>query len=327
MHVLSRRKLIQTAAAASLLGTLTSRAQVVTNLRMVVGFPAGGQSDVLARAVCDRLRGGYASIALVDNKPGAAARIAVDVVKGAAPDGQTALLSPMSVMSLYPHVYKALRYDPWVDLTPVTAVSRGALALFAGPGLPSQVSSLADLATWAKNNATKANFGSPAVGSSPHLTGLIYAKLSGQDWQPIGYQGAAPAIVALLGGELPIYYGSIGDGVEHVRAGKLRVLATTGGRRSTFLPDVPTFVEQGFPTLVVEEHHSIFLPGHVSPSVLDNFSKAVRSAVGSREVTDILTRFALEPVGNAPAELMAIQRADSERWGAMVKTIGYTAAE
>lgn len=324
MNLSSRRKFLLTAGASAAALALPTQAQALPSLRIVVGFPPGGTSDVLARAVAERLRGaGYASLVLVDNKPGAASRIAIEHVKAAAPDGQTALLTPMSGLTLYPHVYKTLRYDPEHDLLPVTALSRTDMAVFAGPGLPASVGTLAELAQWARSHPGQANFGSPAVGSSPHLTGQIFAQQSGSAWQAVGYPGAAPGIAALLGGQIPVYFGSISDGLEHVRAGKLRALATTGQVRSPYLAQVATCVEQGFPSLVVQDHHSILLPRGTPAELVQRFHAAAVAVVADPSFRGLLDRFALDPVGNTPAELAAIRRTATERWGTLVKSIGY----
>ncbi|WP_169421415.1 tripartite tricarboxylate transporter substrate-binding protein [Ramlibacter agri] len=320
--MLSRRSFV--AAGATLLPFASARAQSPAMAKILVGFPPGGGSDVIARAVADQIRGNYAGTVLVDNKPGAAARIAAEAVKAAAPDGQTMLLTPAAVLTLYPHVYKELRYDPFKDFTPVTAVSSTQLAMFAGPAVPQKVTTVPELVQWLKANPKLGTFGSPALGSAPHLTGLMFGKLAGVELLPVAYQGAAPATLALLAGEVALSFGSISDGIEYVRSGKLRLLATTGEKRSLHVPTAPTFAETGFPDLVIEDWHSILLPAKAPAAVVARLHEAVRKAVATPPVQSTLNRFAFEPLANSPEDFARILRTEHERWARIVRTLKFS---
>jgi tripartite-type tricarboxylate transporter receptor subunit TctC len=323
--MLSRRQLLAAGAAGGALASLSSAfAQRSDTARILVGFPPGGGSDVIARSVAEPLKGAYAPIVIIENKPGAAARIAAETVKAAAPDGMTMLLTPASVLTLYPHVYKQLRYDPFQDFTPVTAVSNTQLAMYAGPGVPEQITTLPELVQWLKANPTKSAFASPALGSSPHLAGMMFARLAGTDILPVAYQGTAPAVVALLSGEVPLAFGSIADGIEHLRAGKLRLFATTGAKRSAHVPNAPTFAELGYRDLVIEDWHSILLPPKVPSATVTRLNEALRKAVATPAVQATLSRFAFEPVANSPGEFAQILRTEHERWNQIVKTLKFS---
>lgn len=322
--MISRRSLLGAGSAAALLPFTAANAQVPGLAKILVGFPPGGGSDVIARAVADQIRGSYANSVIVDNKPGAAARIAAEATKAAAPDGQTMLLTPAAVMTLYPHVYKDLRYDVFRDFTPVTAVSSTQLAMFAGPGVPEKITTVADLVHWLKANPKLGTFASPALGSAPHLTGLMFGKLVGVDLLPVAYQGAAPATIALLGGEVALSFGSVSDGIEYVRAGKLRLIATTGTKRSTHVPAAPTFAESGFPDLVIEDWHSIVLPAKAPAVAVARLHDAVRKAVATAPVQGMLNRYAFEPLANSPEDFGRILRAEHERWGRIVRTVKFS---
>jgi tripartite-type tricarboxylate transporter receptor subunit TctC len=323
--MISRRQLLAAGAAGGTLASLSSAfAQASTTARIVVGFPPGGGSDVIARSVAEQLRSSYSSAVIVENKPGAAARIAAEAVKAAAPDGLTMLLTPASVLTLYPHVYKEMRYGPFQDFTPVTAVSNTQLAMFAGPAVPDQVKTLPELVQWLKANPRKSAFASPALGSSPHLAGLMFARVAGTDVLPVAYQGTAPAVVALLSGEVPLSFGSISDGIEQVRAGKLRLIATTGAKRSAHVPAAPTFAELGFTDLVIEDWHSILLPAKVPAATVTRLNEALRKAIATPAVQTTLNRFAFEPVANSPEDFARILHTEHERWSRIVKTLKFS---
>lgn len=319
--MISRRQML--AAGGALAALPGAFAQPAATARILVGFPPGGGSDVIARSLAEPMKGNYAPVVLVDNKPGAAARIAAETVKGAAPDGNTMLLTPASVLTLYPHVYKDLRYDPFKSFTPVSAISNTQLAMFAGPAVPASITTVPELVRWLKANPKQSTFASPALGSSPHLTGMMFAHTVGADVLPVAYQGSAPAIVALLSGEVALSFGSISDGIEYVRAGKLRLLATTGAKRSAHMPGTPTFAELGFPELVIEEWHSMLLPAGAQRSVVTRLHESLRTAVATAPVQATLNRFAFEPLANSPDEFARILHTEHERWGRIVKTVNF----
>lgn len=322
--MLTRRGLLARAAVAGAAPGAFAQVQPMGIAKVIVGFPPGGASDVIARIVSEQTKGHYAATMVVENKPGAGARIAAEAVKASAADGATMLVTPASVLTLYPHVYKALRYDPFKDFAPVTAVSKTDLAMFAGPAVPESVQTVANLVQWLKTNPKQAAFGTPALGASPHLTGLMFARLAGVDMTAIPYQGGAPAAVALIAGEVPLTFGSVSDGIEHARAGKIRVLATTGAQRSTYLPKVPTFAESGFPDLVIQDWHTFLLPGGTAPATVERLNGAIRAAVATPVVQGVLNRFALEPVANSVEEFTRLLRAEYERWARIVATLKFT---
>jgi tripartite-type tricarboxylate transporter receptor subunit TctC len=322
--MLTRRDIVACAAAALAAPAALAQSPSMATARVIVGFPPGGASDVIARTVSEQTKGQYASTLIVENKPGAAARIAAELVKASAPDGTTMLVTPASVLTLYPHVYKGLRYDAFKDFAPVTAVSKTDLAMFAGPAVPASVQTVAELIRWLKANPKLASFGTPALGASPHLAGLMFARLAGVEMTVIPYQGGAPAAAALIGGEVPLTFGSISDGIEHAKAGKVRVLSTTGAQRSSHLPSVPTFAESGFPDLVIQDWHTFVLPGGTPPAVVERLNTAVRAAIATPVVQGVLNRFALESAGNSVEDFTRVLRSEHERWARIVATLKFT---
>ena len=327
---LQRRQLIQATAGTALLGSLglhSAHAQGLEQVKIVNGFPAGGSADVTSRRIGEKL-GGSAytkNAAVVENKTGAAGRIAVETVKNAAPDGATLLLTPYSMMSIYPHIYKQLSYDPFKDLTPVCMASMLTHGLAVGPMVPASVKTVKDYLAWAKANPKDANYGSPAAGSTPHFLGALLGLESGVDLKHVPYRGSIPGITDVIGGQLASMVTPHGDFLPNHRAGKLRIIATSGKTRSPFVPEVPTFAEQGFPDLVVEEWFGFYAPAKTPAAVVANANTAINAALKEKSVIDSLALSGMVPVGGSPEDMAKSMQYYFEFWGPLVKKIGFTA--
>jgi len=191
--VLNRRTFVSASATVAALAKIgPAAAQTLRKpVRIVVGFPAGGGTDVIARMIAEKLRGHYAPAVIVDNRPGAAARIAVDYVKNAEPDGTTLLFTPDFPLTVYPHSYKKLDYDPLRDLLPVTACAKSMLTFNAGPGLPAEVKTVADFIGWCRAHPVKAQYGTTSPGATPHFVGVMLARAAGIELTPVHYKGGA----------------------------------------------------------------------------------------------------------------------------------------
>ena len=323
---LSRRHLIQSTSTAALLASIGQHAwaQVLESTKIVVGFAPGGTSDTVSRRVADKLQPGYAKSAVVENKTGAGGQIAVSFVKNAAPDGATALLTPMSMLGIYPHTYKKLAYDPVADLTPVSGAALFDYGFAVGPMVPASVKTVPDFLEWCKANPTQANFGSPAAGSSPHFIGALLGKTGNVDLRHVAFRGTQPAVLDLMGGQIAAVSGPSGDFAPHVASGKVRVIGTSGPRRGKFTPNIPTLQEQGFKDMAFTEWFGFFLPAKVSPEVVTRLNAAIRAALASQDVIDGLASLYLEPLPTSPAQLAGMLKADTERWGPLVKAVGFT---
>ena len=321
--MMNRRHLIA-ATTASLAGwPLLTRAQALETTRILTGFPAGGTVDVVARRVADKLRGGFAKVTLVENKPGAGGRLAVDELKRAANDGSTLLITPAAMITLYPHIYTKLPYG-LEDVTPVCGATSVVFGLGIGPAVPDSVKTLKDFLAWAKANPTGASYGSPGAGSPPHFVGALLGKESGVDLNHVPYRGTVPGIQDLLGGQIASFSGPIGDYLPHVKTGKLRVLATSGPKRSRFLPDVPTYTELGFKALEQVEWYGFFLPGKAAPELVQRAAAAIRSALTAPEVPEALAQFGLEVAVTSPAELAKAVKDENTAWAPIIKRVGFT---
>lgn len=324
--MLNRRHLIATSAAsaAGLAGwPLIARAQTLETTRIISGFPAGGTVDVVARRVADKLRGGYAKVTLVENKPGAGGRLGVDELKRSPNDGSSLLITPAAMVTLYPHLYTKLTYGI-DDVTPVCGATSVVFGLGVGPAVPDTVKSLRDFLAWAKANPAKASYGSPGAGSPPHFVGALLGKEGGVELTHVPYRGTVPGIQDLLGGQVTSFSGPIGDYLPHVKTGKLRVLATSGPKRSRFLPDVPTYTEQGFKALEQVEWYGFFLPGKAAPELVQRAATAIRAALSAPEMAEALGQFGLEVAITTPAELSKAVKEEHLAWAPIVKRVGFT---
>ncbi len=326
-----RREVVVASSAvlfASAMPTL-SRAQaagVVDNLRIVYGFPAGSAGDSVGRRVAEKIKGEYARVsAVVENKPGAGGRIAVDTVKPAAPDGQTLLLTPHSMLSVYPHIYAKLSYNALEDVIPVSLGATFSHGLAVGPKVPAEVKNVKEFVAWCKANPKDASFGSPGAGSTPHFMGAMIEKSTGVEIKHVPYRGSVPGVADVLGGQIAAMCTPIGDFIQHAKAGKMRILASSGATRTRFTPDVPTMTESGFPNIAFEEWFAFFAPKGTPAAVVNAASAAINKALGLADVKEGLANLGLEAVGSSPGDLGRMLKAEYDRWGPIVKAIGFTA--
>jgi tripartite-type tricarboxylate transporter receptor subunit TctC len=321
------RRTFLVAGAGALSAPFAARAQPAGTTVIWSGFPSGGLGDQVTRPLLERLRGKLPTNFVLDSKPGAGARIAVDFVKRAAADGHTLLQTPSSPMTLYPHIYKKLTYDSVADFVPVTPLVDYCFSFTAGPGLPAEVKTVADYVKWAKANPALANYGVPAAGSALHFGGMLLSRASGADLKSVPYRGGGPLLQDLMGGQVPVSFSVISEVAPHVRSGKLRSLAVTSGQRWPALPDVPTFVEQGFADIVLVEWLGWLAPAGTPVDVVDKLNAAVREAMQGTEMTEVVQKLGLRQRLATPKDFAAMIRADLDRWGPIVKATGFSAED
>ncbi|SDE71768.1 Tripartite-type tricarboxylate transporter, receptor component TctC [Variovorax sp. CF079] len=302
---------------------LPAQAQQLTQARIVVGFTAGGPIDVLARRVANKLRGGYAPAVIVENKPGAAGQIAITTTRDSAADGSTLLLTPSSMLSIYPFTYPKLPYS-LNDLQPVSLACQMSHGFAVGPSVPETIRTFGDFLRWAKDNVTSATLASPGAGSMPHLIGALLGNFTGADLRHVPYRGSLPAVQDLLGGQVAAFCGPTGDLIQYVKAGRVRMLLTSGSKRSIFWPDVPTIREAGLP-LAVNEWYGFFLPGKASPEAARKAHAYLLGALAQPDVVNYGRQSALEVESSTPDALAKMLQADAEQWRRLIKQIGFTA--
>lgn len=293
-------------------------------VRIVFPFGAGGSGDALSRLIADKLRAGLNRTVIVENRTGAGGRIGVQAVKAAEADGSTLLLAPIAPVAVYQHSYKSLGYDPIADFSAISQLATYDFGIAVGPQITAKT--LKELLAWAKANPDKANFGSPAAGTLPHFLGALFAQRTGLDLRHVGYRGSASALKDLAGGHVPMVVTTTSDLMEMHKSGRIRVLATSGAQRSPFLPDVPTFAEQGY-DLQASGWYALFAPAKTPPDLIARMSKIASDAVKSPEVKERLLGMGLQPTGTSAEELTAIQKRDSAFWAPAVKASGFTAQE
>jgi tripartite-type tricarboxylate transporter receptor subunit TctC len=323
---MKRRSILLGVLSSALAGkALGQDAASVDLVKVTHGFPAGGTADVTARLVSEKLRGSYAKAAIVESRTGAGGRIAIDVVKASRADGGTLLLTPMSTMAIYPHVFRSLSYNPFKDLAPVSLASTFALGLAIGPAVPASVTTLAGLLDWIKSNPAQAVYGSPSAGTSPHFLGAQISQLSGIKLVQVPYRGSIPGVTDLIGGQIPLMITSLGDFLPYRASGKLRIIACSEATRSRFAPDVPTLAESGFPSIMFSEWLGLFAPAKTPPRLVALASASIRSLASDKEARNAMGVFGLEPKTSSPEELGALMRSDFDRWAPIIKATGFTA--
>ncbi|HEY7302073.1 MAG TPA: tripartite tricarboxylate transporter substrate-binding protein [Xanthobacteraceae bacterium] len=295
----------------------------IKTARISVGFPPGGTSDVVARLFAGAMSD-YASAVIVENRPGAGGRIAIEGLKGAARDGAAFLITPLATMTLYPHIYKSLRYDPFQDFIPVSTVSGAPSLLTLSPVLPNSIRTLADFVAWCRANPKEATYGSPGAGTSPHFVGVQFARAAGFEYTHVPYQGNAPAAQAVLGGQIASSLLTIDSTLPYILSGNLRALATTGLRRSAFLPDVPTFIESGYPAIDLMDLWGIFLPAKTPSEIVEKLNESIQKALGTDKVKAGLARLGIEIDSVSLDRFARLMRSDFERWASIVQSSGFT---
>lgn len=327
----TRRKTLQALGAGGLAASLglplASRAQgvAVETLKIIVGFPPGGTTDAFGRALAEKLRGSYATNALVENKPGAGGQLGVMTLRDSPADGSTMLLTPGSMLTIYPYTYTKLAYKV-DDVMPISTALYTAHGFGVGPMVPASVKNLKDFVEWAKANPTQANCGNPGAGSMPHMVAVLLEKAAGLPMKHINFPGSGPGIRDVLGGQLAAFSSPLGDYLPHIAAGRLRLLAVTGPSRSRFAPDTPTYAEQGFSELTMREWFGVFMPGRTAPALALRANAALRTALATKELIDFGAPLGLEAVSSpSPDDFARVLRADSALWGPFAKKVGFTA--
>jgi tripartite-type tricarboxylate transporter receptor subunit TctC len=294
--------------------------------RMLVGYPPGGTIDVAARRLADSWRTQGRSF-IVENRSGAAGRIATASIKREPSDGSVVLCTHTSALTIYPHYYRSLAYNPATDLRPVAMLASSMPVLAISSAVPADVKDLAGYVRWLKANETSRLYASCAAGSLAQFLGFRFSQEIGVALTHVGYRGCAPALQDLLGGQIPAYLGYAGDFVQYQNSTKVRLLGATGERRSRFLPDVPTFAEQGFKTVVGIETYGVFLPPGASDATVAATDASIRNSSGDGALANGLAQTGLEVAYQSTLPYVTLIASERQRWAPIVASSGFRSDE
>jgi tripartite-type tricarboxylate transporter receptor subunit TctC len=291
-------------------------------VNVIVPWPAGGPSDIAARPVAKGLADTLKQPFVIDNRGGASGNIGSTVVAKAAPDGYTLLITSSSPIVINPNVYKTMPFDPAKDLAPITNLMRVPLVLAVHPS--TGIKNLKDLTAWVAKNKDKAQYASAGNGTPQHMTGELFKTASKLDIQHVPYKGAAPAVTDAIGGHVPIIFDSTVAILPHLKGGKLIPIAITSGARSPHLPDVPTFKEQGLPTVESYAWYGFFAPAKTPKDVIDKLNAEAQKAMKSPEYQAVLKDVGSDYVGDTPENFAKFIAAERAKWAKVAKDSGAT---
>jgi tripartite-type tricarboxylate transporter receptor subunit TctC len=321
MTQFARRTVLQALSVSAATSAFPVFAQAAP-VKILVGFPPGGSADATARFIAEKMTASMGTPVIVENRPGAGGRIAAQAVKDAAADGNTLMLVPMAVMVVQPVVFKSIKYDTTKDFTPIGNAATFPLALAAGPATSAKT--MPELLAWLKANPTQANYGSPATGSLPHFLGEMLGQAAGVKMQHVPFQGGAPLMTALLGGQLPVGFDTPLEFAENHRAGKLRILAVSSPQRMVQFPEVPTLRESGL-NIEATGWFGVFGPAGITATRTDALSGAMQAALKQPDVMAKLSNLGLLAVPEGSAEMAKRMAADKARWEPVIKATGFQA--
>lgn len=291
-------------------------------VRILLPF-ADDASYAMARLISDDISDAVAQPVVVERKSGATGRIAAEALKNAAPDGATLLLAPAVVPVLAPLVFRKLNYDPAKDFAPVAQVATFRYALAVGPDHPART--VPEFVAWAKVHRAQATFGTAGSGSIPHFFGVMVGQATGLEMVHVPYKGAGPMTADLMGGQIASGIDALANLIELHRAGRIRIIATSGAARSPLSLTVPTFKEQGFAAIEGVGWIAVYARAGTPKPMIDRLSAAIVKAVQTPETRERFMNLGVEPTGTTPEQLTAIMAADTARWRPIIKASGFSA--
>jgi tripartite-type tricarboxylate transporter receptor subunit TctC len=285
-----------------------------------VPYPAGGGTDVIARVLAEAMRQTLGQQIVVDNRPGASTNIGADIVAKAKPDGYTILSADNAVLAFNEHLFSKLPFNPEKDFTYIGAIGKFPLALVVHPDFPAK--NFKEFLAYVKANPGKVNYASPGNGSPHHLAMEMFKVRTGTFITHIPYRGAAPAMADVMGGQVPCMFLDLASGLPIMQSNKVRVLAIGSGARSKPLPNVPTLAEVGVPNTEVFAFQGILGPAGLSPAVVSKLNGDLNKAFSTPAVQKRFDDFGMEAMPGTPAQFAALSRAESKRWGPIIKQAG-----
>ena len=286
-------------------------------VRLIVTYPAGGGADTMARLISPKLSEALGQPVVVENRGGASGTIAAELVAKAPPDGTTLMLDATN-HAVNPSLYPKLPYDPDKAFAPVTLLALFPNMLVVHPAFPAN--SVSQLIEKAKAEPGKIAFASSGNGSAQHLAGELFRQRANLDMVHVPYKGGGPALIDVMAGQVPIYFGNMASALPHVKNGRLKALAITGAKRSPAAPDLPTMAESGMPGYQVYEWNAIFAPAGTPPAIINRLQSEIAKVVKVPEVRDRMLALGGEIVASSPADLGAWVREQTASWARVVRT-------
>jgi tripartite-type tricarboxylate transporter receptor subunit TctC len=300
--------------------TVSAQTYPTHSIRLVVPFPAGGTTDILARAVAQRLTETLGQSVVVDNRAGAGGNIGSDIVAKSTPDGYTLVMGTVGTHAINPSLYTHMPYDHVKDFAPVVLVAGVPNVLEVNPSVP--VHTVADLIKLAKEKPGTINFASSGSGTSIHLSGELFKTMAGVEMTHVPYKGSAPAITDLIGGQVQVMFDNLPSSLPQIKAGKLRAIAVTSMKRAPALPDVPTINESGLPGFEASSWFGILAPAGTPPAVIARINSDVNKWLQSPDAREKLLAQGAEAAGGTPDQFAAHIRVETDKWAKVVKASG-----
>lgn len=317
---LARRAVCFGAAALALFAPLVGHAD--STAKFMVPFPAGGAADAMARVLVDKLKDELKQNIVVDNRPGGSTRIAAEILKQAPADGNTVLMTLLDTMVIAPMVYSNMRYDPLKDFAPITEVAGVTYGIAVPASAP--YTNLKEFLTAAKGDAGKSSVGISGLGSTLHFLAFDFTKKIGGDMTIVPFQGGPAMVTNLLGNQIGAAMDGLGVFVEQHKAKKLRVLAVSGSVRASQLPEVPTFVESGMPSLVIGSSYALYAPAGTPEAQIQRWNQAMRKVLAMPEVQARLQGIGYEPTrGSSPDDVSKLRKKLFDHWQPIVAATGF----
>jgi tripartite-type tricarboxylate transporter receptor subunit TctC len=291
-------------------------------IRLIVPFPPGGPADALARVVGDKIGAKMGTQVVIENRPGAGGNIGMALGAKAVPDGYTLVLAPAGNLTVNPSLYRSVPYDVGKDFAPVTVLAAVPNILVVTPSIPAR--NLAEFIAYVKAHPGQLNFASPGAGSGAHLAGELFDSMVGANMVHVPFSGIAPAVTALLGGQVQLMFAGAPTVLPYVRAGKLHALGVASLKRMSAAPDLPTLSESGLAGFDVTSWYGIVAPAGTSPEIIARLQSEITNALREPEVRNELTALGAEPIANTPAEFAAMIKSETAKWSAIVRNAKIT---
>ncbi|MBL6458701.1 tripartite tricarboxylate transporter substrate binding protein [Belnapia sp. T6] len=324
MHTTRRILALSLASATLLAGRASAQRRPAQpedwpkqTIRLVVPFAAGGSTDVAARILAERLGQTLGQSVVVENRSGSAGFIGAESVAKASPDGYTLLMATTGLLSIAPHLYAQMPFDPMRDLAPVSLAFATDLVIAATNGLP--VTTLQELLRYAKERPGAVSYASSGAGTTTHVATELFRLAAGLDLLHVPYRGSGPAMNDLVAGNVQLMVDQVASSIGQIKDGRIRALAVTGARRHPLLPDVPTVAEAGLAGAQATSWGGIMAPAHTPDAVIGKLNGAIRDALAQPAVQQRMAGAGADPAASSPAEFTSFIRAESEKWGKVVR--------